>query len=237
MARPIEYDFDLALSRGMNLFWKHGYSNTSLNLLETHLGIPRVSLYNKFGGKEAFFQQCLKAYSQIALEQLDTFLENQHQNGLIHWLLWMTAEIPNLNEATKSPISENDLTYNTSHRSSTVLSVEHKESPQSWGCLMVNTSLEAGVGKGLLSEYSLELVQAYRSALLDRFQRYIEHELHMTHGTESEHSAQSEYLSEYFLTFLWGTLVSIRLYGTPESLRPAVEGFVIASMNMKFRSD
>ncbi len=37
------------LTKAMNLFWKQGYSATSIKNLTSHLGMDRASLYDTFG--------------------------------------------------------------------------------------------------------------------------------------------------------------------------------------------
>ncbi|MEM9774456.1 MAG: TetR/AcrR family transcriptional regulator [Chloroflexota bacterium] len=64
MARPKAFDEDKVLIGAMHLFWEKGYEATSIQDLETHLGVGRRSLYNTFGSKHALFLAALGKYSQ-----------------------------------------------------------------------------------------------------------------------------------------------------------------------------
>ena len=62
MARPKEFEPDVALDRAMDLFWRQGYHATSLSDLTDHLGIARASLYGTFGSKHELYLQALRRY-------------------------------------------------------------------------------------------------------------------------------------------------------------------------------
>ena len=63
MPRPKSFDRDEVLEQAMNLFWDFGYRATSIQDLENHLGINRVSLYREFGSKHDLFLATLDNYS------------------------------------------------------------------------------------------------------------------------------------------------------------------------------
>ena len=63
MPRPKSFDRDEVLEQAMNLFWDSGYRATSIQDLENHLGINRVSLYREFGSKHDLFLAALDKYS------------------------------------------------------------------------------------------------------------------------------------------------------------------------------
>ena len=48
----------------MHLFWKNGYENTSVRMLEQEMGINQFSMYSSFGSKEGVFIESLKAYKK-----------------------------------------------------------------------------------------------------------------------------------------------------------------------------
>lgn len=60
----------------MLLFWKKGYSATSLKELEQVMALKPTSIYNAFGSKRELFQKALELYFQTALagfmESLDS---------------------------------------------------------------------------------------------------------------------------------------------------------------------
>lgn len=62
MPRPREFDSAEVLDKATRLFWRRGYGGTSLNDLETEMGIGRTSIYAAFGGKEDLFLQVVDHY-------------------------------------------------------------------------------------------------------------------------------------------------------------------------------
>ncbi len=62
MARPREFDEDEALAKAMQLFWKKGYQNTTLDDLLEAMGIQRGSFYNTFGNKRATYMRAIDRY-------------------------------------------------------------------------------------------------------------------------------------------------------------------------------
>jgi TetR/AcrR family transcriptional regulator, transcriptional repressor for nem operon len=63
MPAAIEFDYARAVERATQLFWKKGYSNTSLRGLLTVMGIGEGSFYNTFGSKRRLYLECLKHYN------------------------------------------------------------------------------------------------------------------------------------------------------------------------------
>jgi TetR/AcrR family transcriptional regulator, transcriptional repressor for nem operon len=62
MARPKEFDPEHALAKAMDLFWRSGYENTSLEMLLEKIGIARQSLYDTFGDKRGLYLQAMACY-------------------------------------------------------------------------------------------------------------------------------------------------------------------------------
>lgn len=62
MARQRAFDKADVLDRATRLFWRRGYGGTSLNDLETAMGIGRTSIYGTFGGKESLFLEAVDHY-------------------------------------------------------------------------------------------------------------------------------------------------------------------------------
>jgi TetR/AcrR family transcriptional regulator, transcriptional repressor for nem operon len=62
MARPKEFDPDVALQKAMDLFWQRGYEATSMAQLTETLGIGRASLYATFGDKRQLYLKALQRY-------------------------------------------------------------------------------------------------------------------------------------------------------------------------------
>lgn len=64
MARPKEFDPDVALQKAMDLFWERGYEATSMAQLTETLGIGRASLYATFGDKQQLYLKALQRWVQ-----------------------------------------------------------------------------------------------------------------------------------------------------------------------------
>src|SRR5689334_10845246 len=64
MARPREFDRELALHCATRVFWAKGFASTSTDDLIEAMGIGRQSLYNAFGDKRALYLEALDSYQQ-----------------------------------------------------------------------------------------------------------------------------------------------------------------------------
>jgi len=76
MPRVKLFDENEVLNKAMDLFWKQGYSATSVQNLVSHLGINRASLYNTFGDKEKLFKKAFEHYRKINIEGLSQFFQS-----------------------------------------------------------------------------------------------------------------------------------------------------------------
>lgn len=63
MANTRKFDEQEALKAMQALFWRKGYEATSLSDLVETSGVPRQSLYNTFGNKEAIFEAAFRHYA------------------------------------------------------------------------------------------------------------------------------------------------------------------------------
>ena len=64
MARPREFDMDLAIDTAMHLFWDQGFQKTSMSDLEHAMNIGRASVYAAFSNKESMFLRALDRYRE-----------------------------------------------------------------------------------------------------------------------------------------------------------------------------
>jgi len=62
MARPKQFDPEIAVDQAMEVFWRKGYAATTPQDLVDALGIGKGSLYNTFGSKHSLFEQALRRY-------------------------------------------------------------------------------------------------------------------------------------------------------------------------------
>ena len=64
MARSKEFDQARALAAAVDVFWRQGYENTSLEALMREMGIARQSLYDTFGDKRALYLKAMAFYRE-----------------------------------------------------------------------------------------------------------------------------------------------------------------------------
>src|SRR5215813_5942952 len=63
LARALEFDYDKAIDKATRVFWKNGYSGTSLRDLLKAIGIGEGSFYNTLKSKKQLYLKCLKRYN------------------------------------------------------------------------------------------------------------------------------------------------------------------------------
>ncbi|MBC2731271.1 MULTISPECIES: TetR/AcrR family transcriptional regulator [unclassified Thiobacillus] len=73
--RPLEFDPDAALDAAMQVFWRNGYENTSMQDLLEVMQISKSSLYQAFGGKQALFERCMTHYGDEMIGSLREALQ------------------------------------------------------------------------------------------------------------------------------------------------------------------
>jgi len=76
MARTKGFDEKQALQSAMLLFWKKGYSATSMKELERAMGLNPTSIYNAFGSKKELFERALQLYLDTELMRFIHSVEN-----------------------------------------------------------------------------------------------------------------------------------------------------------------
>ncbi len=77
MPRVKLFDEQEVLTKAMNLFWKQGYSATSIQELVAHLGINRASLYDTFGDKEQLFKKAFALYRKQNIDRISQLFQDQ----------------------------------------------------------------------------------------------------------------------------------------------------------------
>lgn len=73
MARKKAYNEDEVVEKAMRLFWRNGYQATSMQMLETAMGINKFSIYSSFGNKNGLFLESLKCYKKNVSSMLQAF--------------------------------------------------------------------------------------------------------------------------------------------------------------------
>lgn len=69
MARALEFDYDKAIDKATRVFWKKGYSNTSLRDLLKAIGIGEGSFYNTLKSKKRLYLECLRHYNETVVRR------------------------------------------------------------------------------------------------------------------------------------------------------------------------
>ncbi len=62
MGRPKTFSREEVLEKALPVFWKHGFSDTSVQELEQATGVNKSGLYSEFTGKEDLFLASLRYY-------------------------------------------------------------------------------------------------------------------------------------------------------------------------------
>jgi TetR/AcrR family transcriptional repressor of nem operon len=79
--RKREFDYDLAIDRATQLFWKKGYSNASLRDLLKVMGIGEGSFYNTVKSKRRLYLECLKHYNDtVSRRRLNALMSGDSVN-------------------------------------------------------------------------------------------------------------------------------------------------------------
>ena len=74
MARPKEFDPDVAVGAALDLFWRQGYGATTPAQLLAALKLGKGSLYNTFESKQGLFARALRRYGDERVAGLSTVL-------------------------------------------------------------------------------------------------------------------------------------------------------------------
>lgn len=75
MARNVEFDEQLVVSKAMDVFWKKGYNGASTRDLTEAMGISNSSLYNTIGDKHQLFIKAIKHYTESRMDSTRKLLQ------------------------------------------------------------------------------------------------------------------------------------------------------------------
>lgn len=92
MARPQEFDTDTVLDNAMEVFWKKGFDDASIQDLVDATGLNRGSLYNAFGDKAQLFATVMERYraaspTQILTQNAEGLSPRQQLSAFFHALV------------------------------------------------------------------------------------------------------------------------------------------------------
>lgn len=76
MARTKDFDEAEVLNKAIGLFWRKGYSATSMQDLVDGLGISRSSLYDTYGDKHTLYIKALESYQNNASGKMCGMISN-----------------------------------------------------------------------------------------------------------------------------------------------------------------
>jgi len=174
MPRNKSFDPEKVLETVLYLFWEKGYTNTSLADLERATKLNRASLYNIYKDKEHLFEACIDRYVGMIEKSLDAQLNDKGLDGIISFF----------RRYTKKP----------------------KNAPQgiTYGCLMVNTSLEWGT----LSNKIQKKIEKYNQMLKKRFEKEIDK---AKKRGEISNKIDTQSNADYLVATMFGILVQVRL--------------------------
>jgi TetR/AcrR family transcriptional regulator, transcriptional repressor for nem operon len=96
MARSKEFDPERALAKAMQVFWRVGYENTSIEVLMREMGIARQSLYDTFGDKRDLYLKALAYYRDETNRKMERMLEKTPsvKDGFAKLLYGLASETP-----------------------------------------------------------------------------------------------------------------------------------------------
>jgi TetR/AcrR family transcriptional repressor of nem operon len=85
LARSKEFETKRALAAAMNVFWRLGYGNTSLEVLLGEMGIAKQSLYDTFGDKRALYFKAMALYRAETNSSIASCSIPSSSKGGVHW--------------------------------------------------------------------------------------------------------------------------------------------------------
>lgn len=141
MARPREFDADIALEKAMRVFWDQGYQGTSIEDLMKAAGVKKQSLYAAFGDKRSLFLKCLNLYTRQTLAMVQAIV-NESDSPL--------EGITRVMRYASRPVDPQDCPA---------------------GCLMANTALELGQQDPEVAEEVRRMFRGFEKVLTTAVRR------------------------------------------------------------------
>ncbi|MDF1662136.1 MAG: TetR/AcrR family transcriptional regulator [Planctomycetota bacterium] len=97
MGRPKTFDKEQILEAALRVFWKKGYTATSMRDLESATKLSSGSLYHAFGSKLRFFENALDFYLEGIVKariQYHLGLAQDPENGLRNFIVSSFSKVP-----------------------------------------------------------------------------------------------------------------------------------------------
>ncbi len=76
-----QYNRDDILDKTIELFWRNGFSGSSMLQVVEATGLKPGSIYYSFGNKEALFKESLNRYAQKSIQRIRATLDNAPSLG------------------------------------------------------------------------------------------------------------------------------------------------------------
>jgi AcrR family transcriptional regulator len=90
MSGKPQFDDDAVIDSAMDVFWRHGYSASSIDQLTTAMGLSRSSMYKRFQDKDGLFQEVLSTYTERVSRRMSAVrgaTKRQQLEALLHEFL------------------------------------------------------------------------------------------------------------------------------------------------------
>ncbi len=83
MGKPESFDRETVMKQVTDLFWKKGFSATSMQDIVDATGLNRSSIYNSFGGKQEIYYETLKHYkNQVQTKSISNIVNKSPKQAL-----------------------------------------------------------------------------------------------------------------------------------------------------------
>jgi AcrR family transcriptional regulator len=90
MSGKPQFDDDAVINSAIDVFWRHGYSASSIDQLTTAMGLSRSSMYKRFQDKDGLFQEVLATYVERVVRRMSAVrgdTKRQQLEALLHEFL------------------------------------------------------------------------------------------------------------------------------------------------------
>lgn len=81
VGRPLQFDPSAALDAATQVFWQHGYTLSSLQMLIEAMAISKSSFYQTFENKHSLFKQCLRHYCAQIISNFNVDFANANSGS------------------------------------------------------------------------------------------------------------------------------------------------------------
>ncbi len=143
MARPREFDRDLALLKARDAFWSRGYEGTSMADLVSALGLASARIYAAFGSKEDLFREAVALYEA-------------REGGFVERAL---AEEPTALAAAARIFTDAIDTYTRPGKA--------------WGCMVVSAAANCAAENEKIANWLADRRRAQTEAITGRLERAV----------------------------------------------------------------